>query len=69
MTCAESGLKWFEQIIGGEVSVELSGDGTFQYFGQEGKVGDGPEVAHGVRVESRFFEDGGDGGQFQGVGD
>lgn len=51
-------MKCFEQIIEGKVGVELSGDSTFQYFRQEGEVGDGPEVAHGVKVESRSFEDG-----------
>lgn len=58
VTWAETGLKWFERVIGGEVGVELCGDSTFQYFRQKGEVGDGPEVAHGVRLECRFFEDG-----------
>lgn len=32
MTWAETGLKWFERVIGSEVGVELCGDSTFQYF-------------------------------------
>lgn len=32
------------------MDVELSGDSMFKYFRHEGEVGDGPGVAHGVRV-------------------
>lgn len=41
----------------------------FKYFRQEGEVGDGLEAAHGVRVESRLFENGGNCSQFRYVRD
>ena len=47
---------------------KLSSDSVFQYFRQKGEVGNGPEVVHSVRVLSRFFEDGGDGSQFERLG-
>lgn len=37
----------------------------FQYFRQEGETGDGPKITHGIRIESRFFEDEGDSSQFE----
>ena len=35
---------------------KLGGDDMFRYFGQKGEIGEGPLVARGVRVESRFFD-------------
>lgn len=54
MSYSSDGFGGDVQVVG----VELCGDSTFQYFRQKGEVGDGPEVAHGVRLECRFFEDG-----------
>lgn len=34
---------------------ELSGNGTFEEFGEEGLVGDGSEVVGCVRVKSRYI--------------
>ena len=64
MCCAEAGLKCFIEVIGVKVGFQLGGDSSFQDFGNEGEIGDGPVVVRGVRVKSRFFENGGDGGQF-----
>ena len=47
----------------------LRGNCSFQYFRDEGEVGDGTVVVGGVGVETRFLEDGGDGSQFEGRGD
>lgn len=41
---AETRLEHFIQIFGGEVDLELGGNGTFQYFREQGEVGDGTEV-------------------------
>lgn len=44
--------------------MELSRNGAFKEFRQEGEVGYGPVVVGDVRVESRFLQDGGDEGSF-----
>lgn len=51
MSYSSDGFGGDVQVVG----VELCGDSTFQYFRQKGEVGDGPEVAHGVRLECRFL--------------
>ena len=68
MLRSESGLEAFKEIIGGEVGSELRGYSTFQDFGQEGGFGDGAEVTWIVSVETRFFDDGCYGSQFEGLG-
>ena len=39
-----------------------------QELAEEGEVGDRPEVAEVIRVETRLFEDGGDRGSFEAGG-
>ena len=68
MLRSESGLEAFKEIIGGEVGSELRGYSTFQDFGQEGEIGDGAEVTRIASVETRFFDDGCYGSQFEGLG-
>lgn len=48
---------------------DLGGNSMLQYFRQEREIGDGPEIVHGIRVKTRFFEDGGDSSQFEYLGD
>ena len=61
MVGTETGLELFEEIVMGEMGVEF-----FQDFGQEGEIGDGPEVIEVLWVSAGFLEDGGDGCRFQG---
>ena len=58
---AETGLKLFEQSVRVKMRCNSGCNDTFKDFRQEWKVGDGPEVAQDVRVETGLFEDGGDG--------
>lgn len=51
---------WRSGGMGGEVGWELSGDSMFQCFRQRGEVGNAMEIGRDIRVQSRFFEDGGD---------
>lgn len=56
-----SRLKLFEELVIVEVGFDFGYDHTFYDFGQKGEVGDGSEIAHYERVESRLGPEGGDG--------
>ena len=64
MEWAESRLEGFEEVVGLEMGVELSGDDAFQGFGEEREVGDGAVVREVGWVQGGLFEDGSDGGEF-----
>lgn len=49
-----------------KICFELGGNSAFEDLRQEWEVGDGTVIVRAVMVESRFFEDGCDSGEFEG---